>query len=243
MMQQQGKTVLVTGASSGIGRAVTTLLLEQGCRVTGLARDFSKFPCHDRHFSAIPMDLSDLDSLPAQLDRIIGKEPVIDGVVCCAGSGRFGSLEEFSCTQIRSLLDLNLTSQICLVRTLLPGMKQRGSGNIIFIGSEAALSGGKRGAIYSAAKFGLRGLAQALRQECAASGLRISIVNPGMVNTGFFDELDFRPGEDADNYIQPEDVARAVLLILEAREGTVFDEINLSPQKKVIRFTKPGGNS
>ena len=192
MMQQQGKTVLVTGASSGIGRAVSTLLLEQGYRVTGLARDFSKFPCHDRHFSAIPMDLSDLDNLPAQLDRIIGKEPVIDGVVCCAGSGRFGSLEEFSCTQIRNLLDLNLTSQICLVRTLLPGMKQRGSGNIIFMGSEAALSGGKRGAIYSAAKFGLRGLAQALRQECAASGLRISIVNPGMVNTGFFDELDFQ---------------------------------------------------
>jgi len=242
-MQQQGKTVLVTGASSGIGRAVTTLLLEQGYRVTGLARDFSKFPCHDRHFSAISMDLSDLDGLPAQLDRIIEKEPVIDGVVCCAGSGRFGSLEEFSCTQIRSLLDLNLTSQICLVRTLLPGMKQRGSGNIIFMGSEAALAGGKRGAIYSAAKFGLRGLAQALRQECAASGLRISIVNPGMVNTGFFDELDFRPGEAEDNYIQPEDVARAVLLILEAREGTVFDEINLSPQKKVIRFAKPGGDS
>ena len=240
MMQPSGKTILVTGASSGIGRAITTLLLEQGYRVTGVARDFSKFPCDDKHFSAVTMDLSDLDSLPARLDEIIREQPTIDGVVCCAGSGRFGSLEEFSCAQIRSLLDLNLTSQVCLVRTLLPGMKQRGSGNIIFMGSEAALAGGKRGAIYSAAKFGLRGLAQALRQECAASGLQISIINPGMVNTGFFDELDFRPGEAADNYILPEDVAKAVLLILEAREGTVFDEINLSPQKKVIRFPKPG---
>ena len=242
MMQPSGKTILVTGASSGIGRAITTLLLEQGYQVTGVARDFSKFPCDDKHFSAVTMDLSDLDSLPARLHEIIRKQPAIDGVVCCAGSGRFGSLEEFSCAQIRSLLDLNLTSQICLVRTLLPGMKQRGSGNIIFMGSEAALAGGKRGAIYSAAKFGLRGLAQALRQECAASGLRISIINPGMVKTGFFDALDFRPGEAADNYILPEDVARAVLLILEAREGTVFDEINLSPQKKVIRFPKPGGD-
>jgi NADP-dependent 3-hydroxy acid dehydrogenase YdfG len=238
MMQPSQKTILVTGASSGIGRAVTTLLLEQGYRVTGLARDFSKFPCQNRHFTAVPMDLSDLDSLPARLDGIVREEHAIEGVVCCAGSGRFGSLEEFSCAQIRSLLDLNLTSQICLVRTLLPGMKQRGSGSIIFMGSEAALAGGKRGAIYSAAKFGLRGLAQALRQECAASGLRISIINPGMVKTGFFDELDFRPGEAADNYILPEDVARAVLLILEARAGTVFDEINLSPQKKVIRFPK-----
>ena len=242
MTQQTQKTILVSGASSGIGRAVTTLLLEQGYRVTGLARDFSKFPCHDKHFTAVPMDLSDLDKLPAQLDTLLGKEPAIDGVVCCAGSGRFGSLEEFSYTQIRSLLDLNLTSQIYLVRALLPGMKQRNSGNIIFMGSEAALAGGKRGAIYSAAKFGLRGLAQALRQECAASGLRISIINPGMVKTGFFDELDFKPGEATDNYIMPEDVAGAVQMILESRAGTVFDEINLSPQKKVIRFPKPDKN-
>jgi NADP-dependent 3-hydroxy acid dehydrogenase YdfG len=241
-MMQSGKHILVSGASSGIGRAITTLLLEQGYRVTGLARDFSKFPCHDRRFTAVSMDLSDLDSLPGQLDELIRQEPAMDGVVCCAGSGRFGSLEEFSCTQIRELLDLNLTSQICLVRTLLPGMKQRKTGNIIFMGSEAALAGGKRGAIYSAAKFGLRGLAQALRQECAASGIRISIINPGMVNTEFFDALDFRPGDAADNYILPEDVARAVLLILEAREGTVFDEINLSPQKKVISFRKPDGD-
>jgi len=110
------------------------------------------------------------------------------------------------------------------------------------MGSEAALAGGKRGAIYSAAKFGLRGLAQALRQECAASGLRISIINPGMVKTGFFDELNFKPGDATDNYIMPEDVAGAVQLILESRAGTVFDEINLSPQKKVIRFPKPDKN-
>ena len=121
-------------------------------------------------------------------------------------------------------------------------MKQRGSGNIVFMGSEAALAGGKRGAVYSAAKFGLRGLAQALRQECAASGLRVSIINPGMVQTEFFNELDFRPGESSNNYILPDDVALAVQMILEARQGTVFDEINLSPQKKVIRFPKPGGN-
>ncbi len=188
------------------------------------------------------MDLSDLDELPARLDALIKKDSVIDGLICCAGSGRFGSLEEFSPPQIRKLLDLNLTSQLYLVRAVLPGMKQRGSGNIVFMGSEAALAGGKRGAVYSAAKFGLRGLAQALRQECAASGLRVSIINPGMVQTEFFNELDFHPGEAPDNYILPDDVALAVQMILEARQGTVFDEINLSPQKKVIRFPKPGGN-
>ena len=233
-------TILVTGASSGIGHAITTLLLRQGYRVIGMARDFSKSPFDSEYFLGISIDLSRLDELAARLEDLVRDEPAISGVICCAGSGRFGSLEEFSCPQIKALIELNLTSQIYLVRALIPGMKQRGAGDIIFMGSESARTGGKRGAVYSAAKFGLRGLAQSLRHECAASGVRVSIVNPGMVKTAFFNALDFQPGEEPENYILPEDVARAVLTILEARSGTVFDEINLSPQKKVIRFPKPG---
>ena len=240
MTETTDRTILVTGASSGIGQAIATLLLRRGYRVIGLARDFSKAAFDSENFVAISIDLSRLDELAARLEILIQKEPAIDGVILCAGSGRFGSLEEFSHTQIRALIELNLTSPIYLARTLIPGMKQRTSGDIIFMGSEAARTGGKRGAVYSAAKFGLRGLAQSLRQECAASGVRVSIVNPGMVKTAFFDELDFQPGDAPDNYILPEDVALAVLAILETRTGTVFDEINLSPQKKVIRFPKPG---
>jgi short-subunit dehydrogenase len=240
MTETTDRTILVTGASSGIGHAITTLLLRRGYRVIGLARDFSKATFDSENFVAVSIDLSRLDELAARLEALIQDEPAIDGVIFCAGSGRFGSLEEFSHTQIKALIELNLTSPIYLARTLIPGMKQRASGDIIFMGSEAARTGGKRGAVYSAAKFGLRGLAQSLRQECAASGVRVSIVNPGMVKTAFFDALDFQPGDDPENYILPEDVARAVLTILEARAGTVIDEINLSPQKKVIRFQKPG---
>ena len=240
MTETTDRTILVTGASSGIGHAIATLLLKRGYRVIGLARDFSKAAFDSENFVAVSIDLSRLDELAARLETLIQDEPAIDGVILCAGSGRFGSLEEFSHTQIRALIELNLTSPIYLARTLIPGMKQRASGDIIFMGSEAARTGGKRGAVYSAAKFGLRGLAQSLRQECASSGVRVSIVNPGMVKTAFFDELDFQPGDAPDNYILPEDVARAVLAILETRTGTVFDEINLSPQKKVIRFPKPG---
>ncbi|MGB5606061.1 MAG: SDR family oxidoreductase [Gammaproteobacteria bacterium] len=233
------KSIIVTGASSGIGRATVTRLLENGYRVTGMARDFSKFSCTDSNFRTIALDLSALDALPARLDELLAEHERIDGVVCCAGSGRFGSLEEFSYAQIRTMIELNLTSQIYLVRALLPGMKRQQSGDIVLLGSEAARAGGKRGAVYAAAKFGLRGFAQSIRQECAASGVRVCIINPGMVKTEFFNGLDFRPGREADNYILPEDVAQTVLGILQARAGTVFDEINLSPQKKVVRFTPP----
>ena len=110
------------------------------------------------------------------------------------------------------------------------------------MGSEAAVSGGKKGAVYSATKFAVRGLAQSLREECAGSGVRVGIVNPGMVNTGFFDRLNFRPGNAPGDHLTPEDVADAVWLMLSARAGAVIDEINLSPQKKVIQFGKPAAD-
>ena len=231
-------TIVVTGASAGIGRATATLLLEHGYTVLGIARDFSKCNFDSTRFTAMALDLSRLDELPARLEKLTRNHASITGLVCCAGSGRFGSLEEFSCEQIRELIDLNLTSQVYAVRALMPAMKRRQTGNIILMGSEAALAGGKRGAVYSAAKFGLRGLAQSLRQECASSGVRVSIINPGMVKTGFFDTLDFRPGDADDNYILPEDVAAVVLEVIETRSGTVIDEINMSPGKKVIHFKK-----
>ena len=80
-----------------------------------------------------------------------------------------------------------------MTRALIPLMKKQKKGKIIFIGSDSALQGGKQGSIYSVAKFGLRGFSQALRDECAKSKVHISIVNPGMVRTDFFDELSFSP--------------------------------------------------
>ena len=156
-------------------------------------------------------------------------------VVCAAGVGRFGSLEEFSYEQIRELIDINLTSQLYVVRAFLPLLKRRGRGDVVLIGSEAALAGGARGAVYSATKFALRGFCQSLRQESAAAGIRVTLINPGMVRTGFFDQLDFEPGEDPTHAIVPEDIAVAVKMVLSARPETVFDEINLSPLKKVVR--------
>jgi NADP-dependent 3-hydroxy acid dehydrogenase YdfG len=123
-----------------------------------------------------------------------------------------------------------------LVRAALPLLKRKSASNIIIIGSEAALSGGKKGAVYSATKFALRGLVQALRDECGRAGVSVTLINPGMTRTPFFDDLNFAPGEDPSNYIEPADVAAAVDYVLQQRVGTVTDEINLSPLRKVIRF-------
>ena len=231
------RCILVTGASRGIGRAVCGRLLQGGGQVIGVARRFDPELELLPDFTPRRLDLADLDRLPAALQQLLAEHPAIDALVCNAGTGRFGALEQFSADQVRGLVDLNLTSQILLVRAFLPALKRRGRGDIVFIGSEAARRGGRRGAVYAATKFALRGLAQSLREECASSGVRVGIVNPGMVLTSFFDDLDFRPDPDDACHLKPEDVAEAVLLMLEARAGAVIDEISLSPRKRVIRFS------
>ena len=233
------KTYLISGASRGIGRCISERLLAEGCAVVGIARRFDAALSAHPGFDPVPLDLSLLDELPAQLKLLRARIPAPAGVICAAGYGRFGSVEQFSQRQIRALIDLNLTSQILLARAFLPGLKAQRRGSILFVGSEAALAGGRNGAVYCASKFGLRGFAQSLREECAASGVRIGIVNPGMVETGFFADLDFRPGGEPDQHLTPQDVADAVWLMLNTRQGAVIDEINLSPQKRVIVFAKP----
>ncbi len=232
-----GRTYIVTGASSGIGRAVVERLLAGGARVVGLARDCSKLPVQDGgRVETHDVDLADLDALPAFLDALVGRHADLDGAVLAAGSGRFKGLEQFSAAEVREAIDLNLTSHVLVARALLPALKRSRRGDIVLIGSESALRGRRRGTLYCAAKFGLRGFAQALREECAAAGIRVTLINPGSVRTGFFRELDFAPGDDDANAILPGEVADVIAHVLGARHGVVFDEIDLTPLKRVVRL-------
>ncbi len=235
-MTTNNRTILVTGASRGIGKAISDRLLRESHHVIGISRT-ADASAHD-NYTSLAIDLSQLDGLPKQINGLCKNHPEIDAIICNAGYGRFGSLEEFSPPQIQQMIDLNLTSQILLIREFLPHLKTKGRGDIILMGSEAALSGGKKGVVYCATKFALRGVVQALRQECANSGVRVGIINPGMVDTDFFSQTWFHPGTEPDMHLMAEDVAEAALLMLSARPGAAIDEINLSPQKRVIEFKK-----
>lgn len=232
------RTILISGASSGIGLATTQQRLDEGHRVIGIARDFTKCGIDNARFTAIKLDMGDIKNLSPELETLNKKFPEIDVLINCAGQGHFGSLEEFSYKQIYKSIDLNFTSHAFVCRAFMPSLRKKPHSNIIFMGSEAALEGTQKGSVYCASKFALRGFAQALRAECASSGVHISIVNPGMVKTAFFDELNFAPGDEPDNHITAADVATVIGDILNMRPGTVIDEINLSPLKKVINFKK-----
>lgn len=236
MTTNADRSFFVTGASSGIGLAVARHLVSLGHTVVAVARDFSKASFEHERFTPMTLDLADIKRLPGALQEILVAHPDISGAVLCAGRGQFGHLEEFSFEQIQRLIELNLTSQLFVARALLPHFKRLETSDLVFLGSEAGLSGGRKGAVYCATKFALRGFTQALREECARRGVRITLINPGMVKTAFFDDLTFKHGGAPENYVLPEDVADAVSLVVSARPGTVFDEINLSPLKKVLDF-------
>ena len=227
-------SVLVTGASRGIGNSIARELLAQKYEVVGTSRNPQLIKIKDPLFTAIKLDLATIAGDSEALACFTKQCAAVDTLILNAGIGRFGGLEEFSHNQIQQLLSVNLVAQIQLVRAFIPTFKRRGSGNIIFIGSQSALIAGKQGSIYSAAKFGLRGFSQALRHECANKNIRVGLINPGMVSSHFFDDLAFAPGPDESNSILPEQVAEAVLYMLNSADNVVFDEINLSPLKKVI---------
>ena len=227
---------IVTGSSSGIGKEITSLLLKSGSDVIGFARDHKKFkPDFDGYFP-ISVDLSDFEKTERIIPQVLHQHSEVDVLICNAGCGDFRTLENFSAKQISDFLNLNLISHIMLCRHLVSFMKAKGSGDIIIMGSEASIVGKKKASLYSAAKFGLRGFAQSIRDECGNSGVRVCLINPGFVRTPFFKSLNFEPGKDENNAIEPGDIAKIVCDIIETRKGTLIDEINVSPASKSIIF-------
>jgi len=230
------KHILITGASSGIGLATTRLLLEKSYRVTGLSRRGDINGLDDKNFTALRLDLTDNQKIDTQIKQVL-KSQSFDGFVHAAGYGEFGSIEQFSIARIEAAIQVNLTSALILCRALIPAFRRHQAGRLIFIGSEAAHLAGRKGAVYSAAKFGLRGLCQALRDDCASDGIQVSLINPGMVRSPFFDDLDFTPADLPENAIEPEQVASLIAYVLESDNNIVFDNLQLSPLLKSINFS------
>ena len=230
------RKVLVTGSSDGIGRSITLSLLKSRAKVIGLARDHSKFNPDTKNYIKYKTDFSNEEILLKTIAKIINEHKDLDCLISNAGFGKFGTLETFSTKEINDFIFTNLTSHMILTNKILPHLKKIRKGNIIFIGSESALKGGKNGSLYSAAKFGLRGFSQSIREESCSKNIHVSLINPGMVRTSFFNNLDFMPGEDKSNAIEPDDIGKIIIDILSTRNGSVIEEINLSPLKKVIKF-------
>lgn len=190
-----GRLVLITGASAGIGRATAAAFVQRGARVLGLARSRERLDslAHELggppHLIPIPADVADAASMQAAALKVGTEFGVPDVVVANAGIGLDALFTETSDEALRAVLEVNVLGTVRTVRPFLPQMVSRGSGRILLISSIVGKRGIPHYAAYSASKFALHGMADALRCELWRSGVSVGVVCPPSTRTEFHDRL------------------------------------------------------
>jgi NAD(P)-dependent dehydrogenase (short-subunit alcohol dehydrogenase family) len=183
------RTWLITGVSSGFGRALTEQLLARGDRVVGTVRETGKVAdlCarYPDTFGAEVLDVTDTAALRAVVERSFAHRGRIDVVISNAGYGLFGAAEEVTDAQIAHIIATNLVGSIQLIRAVLPHLRAQGGGRIIQMstyGGQVAFPGNS---LYHATKWGIEGFAESVAQEVAPFGIGLTIVEPGGARTEF----------------------------------------------------------
>ncbi|HEY6632835.1 MAG TPA: oxidoreductase [Rhizobiaceae bacterium] len=179
-------TALVTGASSGMGKAIARRLIGDGYMVYVAARGVDKM-ADLAQLGAIPlhMDISKDADIVAAVEAIAAKSGGVDVLVNNAGYGLYGPVEEIPLDEARYQFEVNVFGPARLTQLLLPAMRARGSGTIVNITSMGGKIYTVLGAWYHATKFALEGWSDSLRLEVEPFGIRVVIVEPGLIETGF----------------------------------------------------------
>ncbi len=218
------KTAVVTGASSGIGKAITQKLLDLDYKVIGVSRSIKQSDINDKNFIPIQADLSDEKETLLACENLKQKDVFM--LINCAGFGRFEPHEELSPHAITTMTFLNLTAPMLLTNALLRTLKQKG-GYLININSIEALRASKFAGVYSATKAGLKAFGDSLFEETRKSNLSITNINPDMTQSGFYDELRFQTSDKEDESLLVTDIADSVEHILKMRKGAVVSEYTI----------------
>jgi NADP-dependent 3-hydroxy acid dehydrogenase YdfG len=219
-----GRVAVVTGGSSGIGRAVAMKLAGAGARVLVVSRTASLLSqvAAETGAAACAADVSTEDGI-ARVRDALGGGAVPDIVVHAAGAFELAPLAQTSVTSFDRMVAVNLRAAFLLIRTFVPGMLERGTGHIVTIGSVAGRNAFPSNGAYSASKFGVRGLCAVLAAELRGTGVRATFVEPAATDTPLWDAVDMAgsPGlPPRSAMLDPDAVADAVLYAL-TRPGAV----------------------
>lgn len=191
------KVVIVTGASSGIGKATALQLINEGHTVYGAARRTENMnELVSVGGKAIEMDITRHDQVHAEIQKIIETEGRIDVLVNNAGYAVYGPVEEVSCEKARQQFEVNLFGLAEITKAVLPAMRRQKNGTIVNVSSIGGRVYGPLAAWYHASKFGLEGWSHALRLEVSQFGINVVIIEPGVIKTGFTEAMDHKLGEN-----------------------------------------------
>ncbi|GGH79386.1 short-subunit dehydrogenase [Pullulanibacillus pueri] len=231
-----GKTIIVTGASAGIGRHMVRECAKQGAStLIIIARSEDKLErlkaelgmqYDEVTVDVYPLDIGNLEALQNTFEAIKWQYSTIDVLINNAGFGIFSLFEEASFLDMKTMLDVNVLGMMAATRMLLPKMRQQGEGHIINVASIAGKMATPKSSVYSATKAAVLGFTNGLRSEVRRQGIKVTAVNPGPIKTNFF-----KIADPEGNYVKnverwmvsPESVAEKVVAAI----GTNKREINL----------------
>jgi short-subunit dehydrogenase len=223
-MDIEGSVCLVTGATSGIGRATALRLAGLGAQVVSVGRDVLGLDEVGKQTSGLPIraDLSDPADIDLAVQEALAAFGRVDVLVNNAAQGWAGPFTEQDVDGADYLIRVNLIAPIRLTRALLPGMVQRRRGAVINVSSVAGHVGVKNEAVYASTKAGLIGFARSLRYELRGTGIQVTVVSPSVVETAFFERRGRPYGRRFPRPIAPERVADSVVRAIRNGRAQVY---------------------
>jgi short-subunit dehydrogenase len=229
------KSIVITGASSGIGREIALEMASDEHSFVLLGRNKERLESVQREVEALGgkavVDIGDV-SEEATVDRIYSKIQQdigsVDVLVANAGVGHFGNLEDLSIQQYDDQFNTNVRGVFLWLRKVLPEMKSKNSGQIIVTSSNLGLKTSARASIYAATKHAVQAMVWSLRDELKGTLVKAATINPGSVDTPWFDGKDV----DRSTMLSARDVAKAARLIIDQAETSNIDLVHLMPGKR-----------
>ena len=228
-MNLRNATALITGGSSGIGRAIAKTLVDSGARVAITGRDQGRLQQAAKAINAhaIKADVSNEDDVKRTYREFFDKFGHLDILVNNAAFGERRPLVDLDRARFDAILQTNVTGTMLMSREAAKHFVERKNGNIINIGSTAGVRGAANGTSYYASKFALRGMTECWRGELRQHNVRVILINPSEVLTNFAATAGFSQNDDNPTKLQPEDIAHVVKAALEMNDRGFTTELTV----------------
>ena len=230
-MYVDGKIAVITGASSGLGASLADALVAKGAIVYGLARNAEKMKAtaneSEETFIPVGIDITNAKDITSWAYNTFSDSRLPDILINNAGAGYFTKIDELSLERWHEMINTNLNGAFYITSSIVPLMKKNtNTCHIINIGSILGKTTRAESAAYSATKYGMQGFSEALFKELRSYKIKVTCVNPGSIDTHFFEDSGKQPHK---NMLQPKDIAALVIHILETPDNFLVDEITLRP--------------
>lgn len=230
-MELASKIAIVTGASSGLGVAIVKFLIAEDAVVYGIARNemaLAKLKVElGKDFHPIVMDITSREAIDQWIATTFTDDVVPNILINNAGVGSFGKIDEIAPETWDSMIATNLTGMYNITAPVVRLMRATPElTHIINIGSILGSVTRSEGAAYSATKFGIRGFSESLFKELRGDNIKVTCVNPGSIDTGFFADSGI---EAHQNMLQPEDLAAMIGYVLKTPDNMLINEITVRP--------------